>query len=95
MEAVWGRALPEMGKMRFGSCVGEVASPPSIDRAVQYTHSDNMRQNGAVQQMNQILLGNSHGGGGSKGKKIICLAFALFVVYKTTLLVNIINDFIF
>jgi len=28
-EARWGRALPQIGKMRFGSCVGEVAFPLS------------------------------------------------------------------
>jgi len=27
-EALWERALPQIGKMRFGSCVGEVAFPP-------------------------------------------------------------------
>ena len=27
-EAQWGRALPQIGKMRFGSCAGEVAFPP-------------------------------------------------------------------
>jgi len=28
-EALWELALPQICKMRFGSCVGEVAFPPS------------------------------------------------------------------
>ena len=28
-EVLWGRALPQIGKMRFGSCAGEVAFPRS------------------------------------------------------------------
>jgi len=28
-EALWGRTLPQIGKMWFGSCAGEVAFPPS------------------------------------------------------------------
>ena len=34
LEALWERALPQIGKMRFGSCVGEVANPRSL-RTVQ------------------------------------------------------------
>ena len=32
LEALWGYAPPQLGKMRFGSCVGEVAFPRSSKR---------------------------------------------------------------
>ena len=34
-EALWGRALPQIVKMRFGSCAGEVAFPRSAWKTVQ------------------------------------------------------------
>ena len=33
LEALWGRALPQIGKMRFGSCAWAVAFPPSSKQA--------------------------------------------------------------
>ena len=30
-EALWGQAVQQIGKMRFGRCSGEVAFPPSRD----------------------------------------------------------------
>ena len=30
LEALWGHALPQIGKMRFGRCAGEVAVPRSL-----------------------------------------------------------------
>ena len=35
-EGLWGHALPRVGKMRFGSCVGEVAFPPSTEPTLQF-----------------------------------------------------------
>ena len=35
-EALWGRALPQKGKMMFGSCAGEVAFPPSHNQSNIY-----------------------------------------------------------
>ena len=32
-KALWGRALPQICKLRFGGCVGEIAFPPSRDPA--------------------------------------------------------------
>jgi len=36
LEALWGRALPQIGKMRFGSCAGEVAFTPSSVTTILY-----------------------------------------------------------
>ena len=37
-EALSGCALPQIGKMRFGSCVGEVAFPPLSYTSILVLH---------------------------------------------------------
>jgi len=54
LEVLLGHALPQIGKMRFESCAGEVAFPPSAEAQKSYVHAPSLSFNSMLSVWNSF-----------------------------------------